>query len=124
MNSRIAPTLLLAGLMFAATTARAAPMVSEQGILTDEHGMTLYVFDNDPTGAGKSVCNGPCAANWPPLVANNDDIANGDYSLISRDDGSRQWAYQGKPLYQWVKDTKPGDQTGDGVKGVWHTARP
>jgi predicted lipoprotein with Yx(FWY)xxD motif len=33
------------------------------------------------------------------------------------------WAYEGWPLYLWVKDTKPGDVTGDGVGGVWHAAK-
>lgn len=37
-----------------------------------------------------------------------------------RTDGTMQWAYEGKPLYLWTKDTKPGDVTGDGVGGVWH----
>ena len=35
-----------------------------------------------------------------------------------------QWAYKGKPLYTWAKDTKPGDVTGDGVNNVWHIAQP
>jgi predicted lipoprotein with Yx(FWY)xxD motif len=41
-----------------------------------------------------------------------------------RDDGAKQWAYKGKPLYTWAKDTKPGDITGDGVNNVWHIAKP
>ena len=86
--------------------------------------MTLYVFDKDPQGAGKSVCNGPCAANWPPLLAGDTDVASGDYTLVVRDDGRKQWAFRGKPLYYWIKDTRPGDRTGDGVNQVWHTARP
>jgi predicted lipoprotein with Yx(FWY)xxD motif len=36
-------------------------------VLTNDSGMTLYVFDKD--SAGKSACNGPCAGNWPPLMA-------------------------------------------------------
>lgn len=43
---------------------------------------------------------------------------------ITRDDGAKQWAYKGKPLYLWTKDTKPGDKTGDGVNGVWKIAKP
>ena len=34
------------------------------------------------------------------------------------------WAYKGAPLYYWVKDTKAGDRTGDGVAGAWKIARP
>jgi predicted lipoprotein with Yx(FWY)xxD motif len=90
-------------------------------VLTDEKGMTLYVFDKD--SGGKSACNGPCATNWPPLMAAAAKPA-GDYSIITRDDGSKQWAYKGKPLYTWKKDEKAGDVTGDGVNGVWHIAQP
>jgi len=86
--------------------------------------MTLYTFDNDPSGSGKSVCNGPCATNWPPLVAAAGASASGDYSVIKRDDGSMQWAYKGKPLYYWIKDTKPGERTGDGFRNVWRVAKP
>lgn len=102
----------------------AAPAQAAGATLTAPDGMTLYVFDKDPEGAGKSVCNGQCAVNWPPLAAPAGAHAAGGYSVVVRDDGSRQWAYKGKPLYRWVKDTKPGDTTGDGVNGVWHVARP
>ena len=51
--------------------------------------------------------------------------AEADYTVIIRDDGSKQWSYRGKPLYTWVKDTKPGDISGDGVAAnTWHIARP
>jgi len=100
----------------------AAVQVSD-GRLTDKAGMTLYTFDNDPAGSGKSVCNGPCAKNWPPLMASVGDSATGDWAVIARDDGGKQWAYKGKPLYLWSKDQKPGDTTGDGFRGVWHLAR-
>ena len=90
--------------------------------LVDQKGMTLYVFDKDT--AGKSACNGPCATNWPPLMASGDANASGDWTVVTRDDGAKQWAYKGKPLYTWVKDTKPGEVTGDGVQGAWHIATP
>src|SRR3546814_10062240 len=75
--------------------------------------MTLYTFDKD-TMPGKSVCNGPFAQNWPPLPVSAGAEASGDWSVVSRDDGSKQWAYKGKPLYTWVKDQKQGDTTGNG----------
>jgi len=91
--------------------------------LVDGKGMTLYVFDRD--SAGKSACNGPCATNWPPLMASGDAKASGDWSVVTRDDGAKQWAYKGKPLYTWARDTKPGDTTGDGVNNnTWHIATP
>ncbi|CAJ0820687.1 MULTISPECIES: ATP-binding protein [Ralstonia] len=93
------------------------------GTLTDAHGMTLYTFDRDAT-AGKSACNGKCADNWPALAANDADQPSGDYTIITRDDGKKQWAYHGKPLYLWSKDKMPGDQTGDGFMNVWHVAKP
>ena len=91
-------------------------------VLVDAKGMTLYTFGKDTSG--KSVCNGPCAANWPPLPVSADAKAGHDYSVVTRDDGTKQWAYKGMPLYSWVKDTKPGDTTGDGVNQVWHVAKP
>lgn len=92
-------------------------------VLTDQKGMTLYIFDKD--GDGKSVCNGPCAANWPPLMAPTDAKSDGGYTVITRDDGGKQWAYKGRPLYLWIKDAKPGDISGDGVaNNSWHIAMP
>ena len=91
--------------------------------LVDSKGMTLYVFDKDSTG--KSACNGACATNWPPLTAAADAKPSGDWSVITRDDGTKQWAHKGKPVYTWAKDTKPGDITGDGVNNnTWHIATP
>jgi len=91
--------------------------------LTDSRGMSLYTFDKDSDG--KSACNGPCVANWPVLKAEASDQPGDGYSIITRDDGSKQWAYKGKPLYTFVKDQKAGDITGDGfLNGVWHLAQP
>lgn len=105
-------------------TRAAAPVMMSGGVLTGGNGMTLYTFDRDAAGSGKSVCNAGCAANWPPLLVTGGASASGDYSVIRRDDGSEQWAFKGKPLYYWAKDQKPGDQTGDGINQVWHVARP
>jgi predicted lipoprotein with Yx(FWY)xxD motif len=91
------------------------------GTWTDAKGMTLYTFDRD--AGGKSACNGPCATNWPPLTAAGDAKDSGDWTIVTRDDGSKQYAYKGKPLYTWSKDAKPGDKTGDGVNNVWHAAK-
>lgn len=90
-------------------------------IYADANHMTLYVFDRDEPGV--SNCDSQCAANWPPLAAPADATATGDFTPIRRSDGTMQWALNGKPLYRWAKDEKPGDMTGDGVGGVWHVAR-
>jgi len=122
-RSAIAATLALA-LLGACAALAPTPTKTADGVLVGTNGMTLYTFDKDVAGSGKSLCNGPCATNWPPLMATGSDKASGDYSIITRDDGKPQWAVKGKPLYFWAKDSKPGDQTGDGVNKVWHTAKP
>jgi predicted lipoprotein with Yx(FWY)xxD motif len=114
-----AVALLAAGLALAAHAAD--PMMMTGGVLVDAKGMTLYTFDKD--SGGKSACNGPCATNWPPLIAAADAKPSGDMTIITRDDGAKQWAYKGKPVYTWSKDTKPGDKTGDGVGGIWHVVK-
>jgi predicted lipoprotein with Yx(FWY)xxD motif len=54
-----------------------------------------------------------------------DAKAMGDWTVVTRDDGKMTWAYKGKPLYTWKKDSAPGDTTGDGFNnGVWHRLRP
>ncbi len=118
--------LLLALLLSASASLAVAadPAMVKDGVLTGSNGMTLYTFDRDMAGSGKSACNGPCATNWPPLYAKDGDMASGDYSVIMRDDGKKQWAFKGKPLYYWNKDMKPGDRTGDGFNNVWHVAKP
>jgi predicted lipoprotein with Yx(FWY)xxD motif len=91
--------------------------------LVDAKGMTLYILDRDTT-ANKSTCNAQCAINWPPLMAAADAKDNGAYTVITRDDGGKQWAYKGKPLYFWKDDKKAGDADGDGRNNVWHIAAP
>ena len=121
---RFAPVLLAAALAVPVLALAQAPTKTEGGVITNAAGMTLYTFDKDAAGSGKSACNGPCAANWPPLLAAADAKPSGDYTIVTRDDGGRQWALKGKPPYRWVKDQKPGDRTGDGVNNVWHVAKP
>jgi predicted lipoprotein with Yx(FWY)xxD motif len=101
-----------------------APVKYTDGIMVNHAGMTLYTFDKDATGSGKSVCNGQCATNWPPFAAGSTEQSGGDWTVIKRDDGAKQWAWLGKPLYLWAKDQKPGDRTGDGFNNVWHVIKP
>jgi predicted lipoprotein with Yx(FWY)xxD motif len=100
------------------------PIHVVDGVLVGSSDMTLYTFQNDVAGSGKSACNGPCAANWPPLMATANDRAKGDYSVITRGDGTKQWAFRGMPLHYWIRDTRPGDKTGDGFNKVWSVVRP
>lgn len=101
-----------------------APAKVSDGVLVGAKDMTLYTFDRDAAGSGTSVCNEKCAVLWPPLMADAGASSKGDWSVVTRNDGSKQWAYKGKPLYYWIKDQKPGDRTGDNVNNVWHVVRP
>lgn len=89
-------------------------------VLTDAKGMTLYVWDKD---SGESTCYDKCAQAWPPLLVDASTKVDGDFTLLARKDSDKKIvAFKGRPLYLWIKDTKPGDTTGDGVGGTWHTA--
>jgi predicted lipoprotein with Yx(FWY)xxD motif len=46
---------------------------------------------------GKSMCNGPCAENWPPLMAADYAKPTADMTIVVRDDGKKMWAYKSKP---------------------------
>ncbi len=119
----IAAATTLATVAFAQMAPTKVGDSAKGKVLANDKGMTLYVFDKD--SGGKSACNGPCAGNWPPLMAAADAKPMGDYSVITRADGSKQWAYKGRPLYNWKNDKKPGDITGDGfLNGAWHIAKP
>jgi predicted lipoprotein with Yx(FWY)xxD motif len=125
--NRFLPGATLAFSLLAACAAPAATAITtaetDKGTaLVDGKGMTLYVFDKDAPAV--SNCYKECEALWPIMKASPGDKPQGDFTIVTRTNGDLQWAYSGKPLYHWAKDTKPGDTTGDGVKGVWHVAKP
>jgi predicted lipoprotein with Yx(FWY)xxD motif len=94
---------------------RTRPLPDGTPLLTDDKGMTLYTFARDTSS--QSNCNDACAVQWPPLAAAP------LWTVITRTDGSKQWAYRGRPLYRWIKDGKPGDITGEGFAGgAWKLA--
>lgn len=94
------------------------------GVLVSTSNMTLYTFDGDQAGSGRSSCNGDCANNWPPLLVDANATSYGSYSIIKRDDGKKQFAYKGKPLYFYLLDKKPGDRNGDNaLNGAWHIVK-
>ena len=82
-------------------------------VFADGKGLTLY------TSTASTPCAGQCVAVWKPLPAPllATDAA-GDWTIVSRPDGSLQWAYQGEPLYRSVKDAKAGDANGESDE--WH----
>ena len=124
MKTPYASLIALSLATLLAPLAQAEPAAKmAHGMLVNASGMTLYTFDKDVAGSNKSMCNGPCIALWPAHAAAADAKPEGDYSIITRDDGSKQWAYQGKPLYTYTADKKAGDATGDNFKDVWHVVK-
>lgn len=113
--------LSIVALALVAGSLNAQTVIGKGGLLSDTAGKVLYVFDKDSDG--KSTCYDACAALWPPYLATADARAAGDLRLVSRSDGSRQWAWRGQPLYYYAGDSAPGQAAGDGLKGVWHVVR-
>jgi predicted lipoprotein with Yx(FWY)xxD motif len=96
--------------------------------LSNLQGLTLYTFDNDQNGT--SSCTGACAQIWPPYTPaastgpiTSEQLPTG-FTMITRPDGTIQYAWKGKPLYTFTSDQKPGDISGNGVMGIWHIATP
>ncbi|MHC8347864.1 COG4315 family predicted lipoprotein [Pseudomonas sp. RT4P38] len=117
-SQSIKALMLTAALALPSMAFAAEPAMMKDGMMVDHKGMTVYTFDKD--AGGKSMCNDDCAKNWPPMMAPAGAKAEGKWSVIKRDDGMMQYAYDGKPLYTFVKDEKPGEMKGDGMKDVWH----
>ncbi|MCL4359816.1 hypothetical protein M1555_00980 [Patescibacteria group bacterium] len=89
--------------------------------MTDERGMTLYTYDKDTPGT--STCTGSCLTKWPAFSATETTNLPANLSVITRPDGTKQYAWMGKPLYYWQGDKAPGDTTGNGIGGVWHIVK-
>ena len=92
-------------------------------VLANARGFTLYWFA--PDTPAKSVCNGSCAAYWPPVkgpVTAGPGVT-GRLATIRRADGSAQATYDGHPLYTYIGDTAPGQAHGNDLNlngGLWH----
>jgi predicted lipoprotein with Yx(FWY)xxD motif len=124
MTARLMSTLTLLLATALSTSVHAEPVVKmSNDILVNADGMTLYTFDNDVANSGKSACNGPCATLWPPALVAADAQTEGELSIVIRDDGSKQWAYKGMPIYTYAEDKVAGDINGDNFKEVWHVIK-
>jgi predicted lipoprotein with Yx(FWY)xxD motif len=119
---RIFTALMAAGALALTAAAWAAPpgVTEKDGAFVTPDGKPLYTFARD-SAPGKSACNGACATAWPPLAAAADAKADGDWTVVTRDDGSKQWAYKGKPLYAYAKDSAGAAATG--VSDNWPLAK-
>jgi len=121
----------LAATHSSSSNVRIAVATSNLGrILVDGRGHTLYLFEKDKHGT--SACNGQCAAYWPPLIVSGKPLVGtgAKASLVGttkRADGRLQATYNHHPLYFFVKDTKKGQTTGEGVNGFgaeWYAVSP
>lgn len=114
---------MVVGMALAAggAVAQGAPGRDAQGRLIAADGFALYVYDAD-TPAGQSRCSGPCAAIWPPYAVSAGATPPAGFAVVTRADGSHQWAWHGRPLYRYAGDEKAGQPRGDGTNGRWHLA--
>ena len=92
-------------------------------LLTNATGLTLYWFA--PDSAGKSACYGDCAAYWPPVTGTPTagPGVTGTLGTITRTDGKTQATYDGHPLYTYIGDSAPGQDSGNNLNlngGLWH----
>lgn len=98
--------------------------------LTDEEGMSLYLFEQD--NEEESACYGECARAWPPVTTDAEpEAGEGVHAdmlgTIAREDGSTQVTYNGWPLYYYVPDHNPGDIEGHDVDeygAEWYLISP
>lgn len=99
-------------------------LMSENGqsVFRTDNATPFYVFDKDQPG--KSNCNGACTQIWRPVYPKQSDATPlGDWTIVMREDGLKQWAYKGRPIYTYIHDVA-GMPTGDGVDGAWHMLKP
>src|SRR6202012_4147907 len=89
----------------------ASAIARDEIAYADKHGLTLYTWDKDP--AGKSSCVDACAESFKPFLATGDAKTLGEWSLLDRGDGTKQWTLKGKALYTYVKDVDPGSLRGE-----------
>ncbi|HEV7482604.1 MAG TPA: hypothetical protein VGO13_05855 [Solirubrobacterales bacterium] len=121
----------------ASTSGEATPVAvgSAAGVgtvLVDSKGMTLYYFEKDQKGSGKSKCEGACASAWPPLTTSGEaeamsGVNSSMLGTIERTDGTTQVTYAGWPLYTFVEDKKPGEDNGTDSKAFgasWYPLHP
>jgi predicted lipoprotein with Yx(FWY)xxD motif len=108
----------------ASDAAPASVVLEERGhgwLIRDTENMSLYMTKQD-LEPGVSTCVEACATKWPPLVAAEGAASEGDWQVMSRDDGTSQWAFRGHPLYRYTGDKAQGDDFGDGFRNVWYLA--
>jgi predicted lipoprotein with Yx(FWY)xxD motif len=90
--------------------------------LVDVDGHTLYGFSGDVRRDGQACAASGCRIEWVPLAAPGIASGTGEFSIVTRIDGARQWAFRGRPLYTYKGDKLAGDVYGSGVDKRWSVA--
>ncbi|GAA3578028.1 hypothetical protein [Kribbella ginsengisoli] len=100
-------------------------------VAVDAEGFTVYMSILDGRDPSKSVCRSEaCLAAWKPVYVKKAGIVAGagvnqaKLGTLVRPDKDIQATLNGWPLYRFVKDKKPGDVLGEGLKGTWHVLSP
>lgn len=86
-------------------------------MVVNERGYSVYTWDND--APNKSNCAGDCAQIWIPALAPASAQPQGDWTIVQRAPGVRQWAFRRKPVYTFSEDTQRESLNGGDVPG-WH----
>ena len=106
------------------TRAPGINTVSMAPYLTNMTFFTLYHYLQDKPSSGSSTCNGACANTWPPFYTDNlnvnPELNKNDFTVITRQDGSKQIAYMGWPLYLYTGDKEPYQVNGQGQNDAWY----
>ncbi len=106
------------------TSITQLPYPAEASLVQQPLGWTFESSSNDlplylyEPLSGKSTCNSACAKQWIPLLALPGEKPLGDWTIVVRKDGRRQWAFEQHPVYTHLHD-KPDMPAGAGVKGDW-----
>jgi predicted lipoprotein with Yx(FWY)xxD motif len=98
-----------------------ASTVVLNGAASPASGRALYVYDKDADGVSK--CVGQCIIAWPPLTPAAGAKEGGGWTIITRSDGARQWAYKGRPVYVFYRDKADSIATGAQIIPGWHLAK-
>ena len=95
--------------------AFAISQVATGRMLVNYGGFSVYAWDGD--GPEKSNCTGACLATWSPVLAAESSQPQGEWTIIQRSPGIRQWAFRKQPLYTYIPDTRPKSLTGSDEPG-------
>ncbi len=86
-------------------------------MLTTDTGFSVYASEGD--GPNKSNCVAACLKEWRPVAAPQAAQARGDWGIIERSPGIKQWTFRGRPLYTRIFETRSRSLEGSDVPG-WH----